>query len=430
MIEILSPGARRRRLFSIGIVLTGVVSVATPVRAQEAPAPAPTPTARPIDAPIAGGQPIPRSAATPQDIKDAAAGFFSGRWDYNISAGEAWQLNPDVVPGDTSQSAFVDSVDAGLSFRRRSARSQFSLAGGGQVEQFRYQEGDVPNRNWLSGNGSIMFTQQLSPRTSMNLAEAIESTDASNSSLLVESGLLYRRVRTLTSRASGGLTQLIGSHSSVLLNVRHEYVNFNDPLLLDGSQLAPSATITRQGGPGKMLGASYLFQFSQSGPNHTAAHTLFGSWSGTAGQRWTAAAALGGSRVASTGIWEPYAVFEVTSRLPRGDFYLRGSHNVSQAYGLGTQMIATIVTAGLRHRFARRFETSFSLAYDRSRALSANAVPFQTTSAQGSARVGMTKHVYLSVSGYYTLRKSEAPGIADTTTAGAGLSVAYLGLPR
>jgi hypothetical protein len=395
-----------------------------PLSAQDAPPDQP-PAALPPpnDTPIAGGHSIPGSASSPLQLVAPRSAYDP--WNLTLRAGESWERNPMFRPGET-RSSFADRLEVGADYLRNSPRSRFSVGAGGTGVRY-HSFGDLDH---LGGNVSLGLVYSLSPKAMLSLGEALESRWARDSILLVDSGLYYDTVRTLTNRATGELSLRATERTTAAVDVRHEYVNFDSDRLLDGTQIAVAGTLSRRIAPEQTLGATYVFSSSSSsgGPRGTN-HTVFGSWAGRLGLRWTGAGSAGAIRSA-LGQWSPYLGAQLTAELRRTLLYARASRTVSQAYGFGREREVTMVSAGLRQQLGRRLSASIGAGYVRSRELSEGSTPFNGINANGGLSFTLSRHFMLSADGSYRRRQGDNPASPETRASRVGLRLIYERNPR
>jgi hypothetical protein len=282
----------------------------------------------------------------------------------------------------------------------------------------------------FGGNAGLGLVYSLSPKAILSLNDTLQSQWGRDSVLLVDSGLYYGTVRTLTNRATGELSLRATERTTAAVDVRHEYVNFDSDTLVDGTQIAAGGTLSRRIALEQTLGASYVFaSSSRSGAPRSTNHTVFGSWAGRLGLRWTGAASAGAIRTAF-GQWRPYATAQLSAEFRRTLLYARASHSVSQAYGLGREREATILTAGLRQQLGRRLSASIGGGYDWSREIGEGSTPFHGITANGDLSFTLSRHFFLSAAGSYRHRQGDSPASLATTSSRVGLRLAYERSPR
>jgi hypothetical protein len=409
---------------SLGVFLLATTLGPSPLAAQ-APPPDQPPSSfpPPDDTPIAGGHPIAGSAPSP--LKLAAERSANNLWNLILQAGESWERNPMFRPAQT-QASLADRLEAQADYIRTTPRSRFSAALGGAGIRYHSIEG----LDHLGGSAGLGLAYNLSPKAMISLNDTLESRWARDSTLLVDSGLYYDTVRTLTNRANGQLSLRATERTSGAVNIRHEYVNFDSASLVDGTQIAATGTLSRRVAREQTLGASYVYSSSSSsGTTRRTNHTVFGSWAGRFGEQWATAVSAGAVRAAG-GQWRPYAAAELTGEFRRTSLYARASHSVSQAYGFGRERETTILNAGLRQQLGRRLLASIGGGYDRSRDVGADTPPFTGINANGNLRFTLSRHFFLGADALHRLRRSNGPGAPETSASRAGLQLIYERNPR
>jgi hypothetical protein len=358
-------------------------------------------------------------------LKLAAERSANSLWNVVLQAGESWERNPMFRPGET-EASFADRLQARVDYLRTTPRARFSAALGGTGIRYHSFE----DLDHLGGNAGLGLAYNLSPKAMISLNDNFESRWARDSTLLVDSGLYYDTVRTLTNRATGQFRLRATERTSAVVDVRHEYVNFDSDTLLDGTQIAATGSLNRRIARAQTLGISYSYASSNSsGTTRSTNHTVFGSWAGTFGQHWGLAGSGGAIRAAS-GQWRPYAAGELTGEFRRTALHARASHSVSQAYGFGREREATILNAGVRQQVGRRLLASIGVGYDRSREVGADTAPFTGVNANGALSFTLSRHFFLGLDALHRLRRSTGPGAPETSASRVGLQLIYERNPR
>jgi hypothetical protein len=409
---------------SLGVFLLTAALGPAPLAAQ-VPPPEQPPSSfpPPDDTPIAGGHPI--AGSVPSPLKLAAGRSANSLWNVVLQAGESWERNPMFRPGET-EASFADRLQARVDYLRTTPRARFSAALGGTGIRYHSFE----DLDHLGGNASLGLAYNLSPKAMISLNDTFESRWARDSTLLVDSGLYYDTVRTLTNRATGQFRLRATERTSAAVEVRHEYVDFDSDTLLDGTQIAATGSLNRRIAPEQTLGISYSYASSNSsGTTRSTNHTVFGSWAGTFGLHWGLAGSGGAIRAAS-GQWRPYAAAELTGEFRRTALHARASHSVSQAYGFGREREATILNAGVRQQVGRRLLASIGVGYDRSREVGSDLPPFTGINANGALSFTLSRHFFLGLDALHRLRRSTGPDTPETSASRVGLQLIYERTPR
>lgn len=418
------PRFRASARRSLGVSLLALALGPAPLAAQVPPPDQPPSSFPPADDnPIAGGHPIPGSAASP--LKLAAQRSGNNLWNVILQAGESWERNPMFRPAET-EASLADRLDAHVDYLRTTSRSRFSANLGGTGIRYHSFE----DLDHVGGDAGLGLNYNLSPKATVSLNDSVESRWARDSTLLVDSGLYYDTVRTITNRASGQFSLRATERTTAAVDVRHEYVNFDSDSLLDGTQIAATGSLSRRIAPEQTLGVSYSYASgSASGTARSTNHTIFGSWAGTFGQQWGLAGSGGAIRTAS-GLWRPYAAAELTGDLRRTSLYARASRSISQAYGFGRERESTILNAGLRQQLGRRLAASIGVGYDRNREVGADLPPFTGVNANGDLSFTLSRHFFLGAEARYRLRRSNSPDVPETSASRIGLRLVYERNPR
>jgi hypothetical protein len=329
-----------------------------------------------------------------------------------------WETNPRRLP-DNDDSAFGNTLTAGVSYLQRSRHGQFSFSGGGAYRQY-YSDSDL---NRFNGNAGLGLSQRLSSTTNFLLRDTFDTAYARDQAFLTESGLLLPQVRTLTNRAFIGLTQQLAPLWRAGVNVRHEHVDFDAPELVDGGQLSGSVNFARQVATASTVALSYEVRRSAYVDSPALiTHTVSASWAGRLGPRWNAAAAAGASRLVGI-TWTPYIAADLSARLRNGSLMMRYSRSVSEAYGLGQARVADLFSFNLSRVLSRRFDLVAGYAFGLSSDPQGDAFRFKTHSFSGVLVAKLTRA--LTLSGAYVWTLQTQGDVGDIRSQGVTFSLAY-----
>lgn len=378
-----------------------------------------TPLDFPSDQAIAGGRPIPGSKPL-QDPVTSNLTRRPGPWSFSMRGGVGWERNPRFLPGATD-STLVERATLGLSHQRQSPLWASMVSAG--LNGWHYR--DAGDLSHFGGGVNTNVSYKLSPYSTLTVGDSVELTYAGSSTLLDASGVLLGQVRTFTNVASAGLTRALGTRTALAVDMQHEYVNFDTPDYVDGSQLVASATLSQRTSQVTTLGASYLLGHSLTSLVPGTTHTGYGSWNRSFGTNWTAGTSLGATYSTMSKVVRPYAVGQVTAQYGRTIFSLRGSNYVSQSYGLGFEQEVTLVGGSVKHLVGRRLTLSAFYDYSMSRDMPDRGLRFTSSTYGGSVWLRLTKGLGVLGSAHSSLLRDELGTGADTRASRVEVAIAY-----
>ena len=412
---------REPRLF---LLLPACLLVASsPAAAQGVPSGAPAgapPEAQgpSLDTTIAG-RIIPEAAVVPPAHPQASSSMTM--WAY---AGGGWTDNARYLPEAVAADEYQGNGGGGLSFSRRGRRGSFSLTG--NAAALRSQSGgDLDRFNY---SGGLDGSYRLSRRVSASVRGSYGRSDARESKVLTSSGLQYPLTDTYTLTGAAELAWQVSQRGSLLLRVGYEDVRFDSPVLLDGSYLTTSGTLSHQIGPASAIGLSYAFQASTTTGPEQPVHSAFASWGRRLGRSWSIGLSAGGSYRPPVGRssdgWSGYGSVDLTARFRHGSLSGRYGRSLALAYGLGQETLADVVSAQAQRQLGRRVRLSGSYSWALNRDPEREVYRFESDNASGT--IGWTVARQFEVQGgYYWYRTRPAGAAPALKSQGAYLSGSF-----
>ncbi len=360
---------------------------------------------------------------TPQGLAPVPMDMGGPVWNLGLRLREVWDSNPRFV--DTlGPGSLISTLQGSLGHTRRFPRGAFTIAGDGSAVRYR----DLEGLNQFSYSGQATASFRPSPRTNLNLDEAISSTHSGDALALTEAGLLLPLVVVRRTSSALTMTQRLSSKATASAVVRYDRVSFPSDELTGGSELSLGATYGRQLRPKQSVSLAYGFQDSSSTEGQpTHVHFLSGGWSGALRPRLFAGVSAGALTYAGTEggrQWTPRLGATLSVRYPRTTLEGRYSRTASQAFGYGRERIADVAAISFSRSLGKAVQASTSYTYGTSRDPVDPSFRFDTSSYGADVRWILKRGLNATAGYAYRRRTPAAPSVPFSSGAFA-LGVAY-----
>jgi hypothetical protein len=239
---------RPRCLLRAGI---GALLLTTPVAAQTLPIPGlppePPPEAEPTPPAKPGAKPV-EPVAPPEPERPRP-------WEYAVGAGFGWDSNIDFQVADGPSSVAIVPRGA-LSRVFWGPRGELRLTGAGRWTGFPEQSDLDRYYATLGLDGSY----RTSPTTTWRTRASYEFGYSDSSQVLLAQGVLLPLVKTRTLAAAVGLSQQLGTRTTLVVDARIYQTVFDAPGLVNGQSVRGTVGFQRQLGPLNTATFSYALE--------------------------------------------------------------------------------------------------------------------------------------------------------------------------
>jgi hypothetical protein len=393
---------------SRGLLLAAVLSVAAEATARAQVRPA---TPRPSPSPVAGA---PASEQAPRPP----------RWALRLRVQESYDSNAEFTDAEGSGS-FEDQVGAGLTLRLAGRRGELSLSGDGWGRRYHSVDGS-DGFNYLAGlAGSHRFSPRVTGRVRGSFSDSVTRYERQ----LVDAGLQLPLTRTQTIDTSASLAFQLAAKTTFTAEGRYERARFEADGLTDGEQLAAGASLARALSSSDRLSLNYsLRHIRREEDEDRQVHDVFAGWSRTLVRRLSAELLGGVSLRPAVGELEsrtdPYGSAALTYGFQHGSLQARYSHTLGEAYGLGRERVADVVSATLERRFGRRVDGSLGASYGFSKDPSDPTFRYRAQTASAGLGVLLTRELRL-IAAYGLSRSREGDPAEPVVSQFGSLSLVY-----
>ena len=369
----------------------------------------------------------PRPSPSPSPVAGAPAGEQAPRpprWAFRLRLQESYDSNAEFTDAEGTGS-FEDQVGAGLTWRLVGRRGELSLSGDGWGRRYHSVDGS-DGFNYLGGlSGSHRFSPRVTGRVRGTFSDNVTRYDRQ----LVEAGLQLPLTRTQTIDAGASLAFQLSAKTTLTTEGRYERARFDAAELTDGEQLAAGASLARALSAADRISLNYaLRHIRRQDDEDRQVHDVFAGWNRTLVRRLTAEL-LGGVSIrpaveALEARTDPYGSAALSYGFQHGSLQARYSHTLGEAYGLGRERVADVVSASLERRFGRRVDTSVGASYGFSKDPADPTFRYRTQS--GSAGLGVLLARELRLLASYGVSRSRERDSAEPVVSQFGsLSLVY-----
>jgi hypothetical protein len=327
------------------------------------------------------------------------------RWAFRLRLQESYDSNAEFALAQ-GRGSFEDQAGAGLSLRLAGRRGGLILSGDGWGRRYHSVEG----ADGFDCSAGLDGHHRFSPRVTGRLRGTFSDGVSRHERQLVDAGLQLPLARTRTVDGSAGLAVQLAAHTTLTAEGRYERASFESPALADGQQWSGGASLARALGASDRLSVHYVLREIRREDEGRRVHDLFAGWSRTLARRLAAELSAGASRRPDT--------------LQRGSLQGRYSHTLGEAYGLGRERVADVVSALLEHRLGRRADVTLGGGY----AFSGDPLDagFRYRAQNASLGLAFALGRDLRLSARYGLSRSRERGGAEPIVSQYGsLSLAY-----
>jgi hypothetical protein len=245
---------------------------------------------------------------------------------------------------------------------------------------------------------------------------------------LLEAGLLLPLTRTQTADTSASLAFQLAANTTLTTEGRYERARFDAPGLVDGQQWAGGLSLAHALSSTDRLSFNYALRDIRREESDRRVHDFFAGWGRTLARRLTTELVAGASYRPAVGELggrtDFYGSATLNYAFQHGTLQGRYSHALGEAYGLGRERVADVVSGGLTRRFGRRLDTALGAGYGFSR--DPLDPTFRYRVQTGSAGLGLVLSRDLRLGASYGLSRSRERSTAEPIVSQFGsLSLSY-----
>jgi hypothetical protein len=372
------------------------------VRGQARPAPRPSPSASPA-----------ALAAAPRPA----------RWAFRLRLQESYDSNAEFAAAE-GQGSFEDQVGAGLTLRLAGRRGELSLSGDGWGHRYHSLDGS-DGFNYVTGlSGSHRFSPRVTGRLRASFSDNVTRYDRQ----LLDAGLQLPLTRTQTVDTGAALAFQLTAKTTFTTEGRYERASFDAAGLVDAQQWSGGVSLARALSSTDRLSLSYVRRDIRREGGERRVHDLFAGWGRTLARRLSAELVAGASHRPAVGALAARTDFYGSAGLnytfQHGSLQGRYRHTLGEAYGLGRERIADVVSAGLARRFGRRLDATLGAGYGFSRDPLDPTFRYRAQNASAGLSLALARELRLNAS-YGLGRSREQSGAEPIVSQYGSLSLAY-----
>jgi hypothetical protein len=389
-----------------GLLLTALLATAAePALAQARPS-APRPSPSPAAAPAAV-EAAPRPA----------------RWAFRLRAQESYDSNAEFAVSE-GRGSFEDLVGAGLTLRLGGRRGELSLSGDGWGRRYHSVDGS-DGFNYVVGlNGSHQFSPRVTGRVRGTFGDSVTRFERQ----LTDAGLQLPLTRTQTVDAGAGLAFQLAAKTTFTAEGRYERASFDAPTLIDGQQWSAGASLARALSGTDRVSLNYALRQIRRDDLNRRVHDIFSGWSRTLRRRLSAELQAGASYRPAVEALEArtdlYGAAALSYAFQHGSLQGRYTHSLGEAYGLGRERVADVVSASLGRRFGRRLDTTLGAGYGLSKDPEDPSFRYRAQTASGGLSLLLARELRLAAN-YGLSRSRDRSGAEPIVSQFGSLSLAY-----
>ena len=342
-------------------------------------------------------------------------------WNLSLRLQESWHSNPSLSA--TPNKSWLNRAGAGLAYSRNTERSQLQA----EVDAAAAGSFNQPQGGRFSYTGALAWTHQLAARTTLNVSDSLAATYSQGSPTLIDEGLVYPLVFNRTNRAGVALSQRLSPRTTLIVNARHDWVSFDDPALVGGSQFGAGVGLGRQLGPADDVSLGYRYRRSLTQGRENSSQDVTAGWTHRLNKTFGFNAALGASYLFSPAVngssWRAVGGVGVQGGWQNTTLAARYGRSVSQAFGYGFDRVADVFSLSWSRRLGRRLNASVAAAAG----LNRDALDPDVKFVSQSYGVGLQHRTArrLSLSGGYSFSYSEPPGQVAHASHAVYLAASY-----
>lgn len=286
-------------------------------------------------------------------------------WVLSLGVQEGWEKNIRNRANTENDSDTVTRLVGTLAHSRVGPRLtlDFTADGAGNF----YRVNNTLNR--FNYSGAVGMGYRLSPHTTFGLRESLVSTYTTDLVGFDDQGEILELTLVRRNRASASLAHQISTRSTLSFNARHDYVDFDSDLAIDGKRYGAGLDLSRRFGQATTWTlAANVARSERSGTVADVGVTTLGFRHGF-GRFWTAS--LNGGITYIQGVGESQTRWngesELARRAERSNFSLGYARRVGQAFGLGRERESDVYRLGYDRAIGAKLALAGDFGYTVSR---------------------------------------------------------------
>jgi hypothetical protein len=290
---------------------------------------------RPLAEPRGGAQPL----ASPVGL---AADERRNGWVVQLGAEETYDTNPGFSTDPARQEdSFNDDVRGLFGYNHQRVRAGALLWVEGAYQRYR----ELQDEQFVFGVGAEVDFRPTERTTLVGSATAGRRY-ARNIQVLADTGILLPLTPVDAGSYAGRIQIRTSQRTTFETGVRYDTMDFADQALVDGDQLIADVEVERRMGTNHTLSAAYRYRRSLWQTGSTDTHGGLAGWRGDFNP-WLSGSFFAGVAYLTDAVnrsVEPLADVQLVASSSRSQVGVRYGRTTDQAFGLGRDRVADIVS--------------------------------------------------------------------------------------